>query len=204
MSTLSIYPSKSIGERISRCLGQHKDMPVLFLISGGSALKALDGIDEQVLGSNTIVSVLDERLDVESKDRNFFQLMQTDFYKKARARSVKFVPLFDTNFSGTVIATMGIGVDGHTAGIMPFSEILESNEWISQYNAGERSIFPLRHTVTINFLKNKVDYAFVYVVGEDKKEILEKVLTSSDNMTQYPSRVIHHMKNVEMYTDLTK
>lgn len=224
MNTLSIYQNKKLelekktAKAISNCLKENLDNPVLFLVSGGSVLKVLDHTDPIVLGKNLIISVLDERLGTLPEASNFLELTKTQFYKEAQVCGVKFVPIdeWPKLLSGRVVITlMGIGLDGHTAGIMPFpedpnkfSELFEpplggeTAKWVVGYDAGKKNQYPHRLTATISFLKNKIDYAFVYVSGENKKDILKKVLNSK-NLAEYPASVIHSMKSVGLYTDLT-
>jgi len=223
MSILNTYRiqnnlEKTIADAISKYLASNTDKSILFLVSGGSALKVLDYIDPNVLNKNLIVSVLDERLRTIPEASNFFQLSQTKFYKEAQKRGVKFVPINEWPpllASRVVVALMGIGLDGHTAGIMPFpenpnkfKELFElplggpTAKWVVSYNAGDKNQYPHRLTATITFLKEKVDHAFVYVSGENKKLILNKILEQSGEIYKYPARVIHDIKSVGLYTDL--
>lgn len=208
-STLNIYPSSSIGEALSSCLKRCAGKPLLLLASGGSALQVLEWIDPLSLGPHITISVLDERVNTRTEDKNLFQLTHTDFYKKAEAKGVKFIPFFKDGGKRAVIAIMGIGLDGHTAGIMPFpedknkfKELFEGDEMLVEYDAGSKNEYPLRLTVTISFLVNMVDHAFVYVSGEGKKEILKTILNPlSGTISMYPALVIHKMKRVDVYTD---
>lgn len=222
-NTLSIYQNKKLelkkktAKAISNCLKKSSTKSILLLVSGGSALKVLDHIDLDVLDHNLTVSILDERLGTLPEASNFLELKKTQFYKKAQVCGVKFVPIdeWPKLLSGRMVITlMGIGLDGHTAGIMPFpedsnkfSELFEpplggeTAKWVVGYDAGKKNQYPHRMTVSISFLREIVAHAFVYVSGENKKEILKKVLNSK-NLAEYPASVIHSMKSVELYTDL--
>lgn len=203
MSTLSIYQTQNnleiaLAKKISEYFTSNQRKKILFLVSGGSAIAVLDFIE--VNGSNIAVSLLDERSD----GSNFLALSQTKFYKK-----ISFFEMNKWPKADLVVALMGIGLDGHTAGIIPYSEdpkkfkdLFEGDEALVNYNAGHKNFHPLRTTVSISFLKNRVDQAFVYVKGEEKKEILKKVLESK-NTAEYPAAVINFMKKVSIYSDLT-
>ena len=88
--TLSICQSekgaleKDIAKAISDCLNKNLDKSILFLVSGGSALRMLDYIDPKSLTPNVTVSLLDERSD----GSNLSALKKTNFHKL-----INFVPI---------------------------------------------------------------------------------------------------------------
>ena len=89
------------------------------------------------------------------------------------------------NPSGLIIATLGMGLDGHTAGILPYPEsadefhrLFESEAWVCAYNAGNKNPHKERITATLTFLK-MVDVAFAFVSGADKKQKLDEVISAS-------------------------
>lgn len=118
--------------------------PVLFLISGGSALGVLDFIDASAYCTGVTVSMGDERVTRDKKYNNFLQFKNTEAYirmKVAHAEVIETIPepsesllefaerynrkiaeWFDRNLGekkrGHVLALLGIGEDGHTSGIM--------------------------------------------------------------------------------------
>jgi len=224
-------PDKKLARAVSVFLRQNKEKAVLLLVSGGSVLKTLDFIDQSALGENLTISLLDERFSRDIEIRNFFQLTKTSFYHQAQRRGSKFIPPLTAEMGTLVVAAkkweqklrrwlsarpdriiitiMGMGTDGHTAGIMPFPEnpqkftnfFENKNKWIIGYNAGDKNQYPRRLTVSITFLQNIIDRAFVYVTGENKKNILEIVL-KSDRVFEYPASITKKMKRVELFTDL--
>lgn len=108
-----------------------------------------------------------------------------------------------------VIALMGMGLDGHIGGIIPmpedadaFCHLFEDGaRWIVGYDAGNKNPYALRMTTTISFLKTKIDQAFLFVKGDEKADILRKVLITRD-ISEYPATVIHEMKKVSVYTTI--
>ena len=104
---------------------------------------------------------------------------------------------------------MGMGPDGHTAGIMPFPEdenrfdvlFQNSEKWVVGYDAEEKNQYPLRVTTTIPFLR-MVDYALLYCVGENKKEALKRVLADGGVYAETPARVIREMATTHIVTDI--
>ncbi|MEO6509074.1 MAG: 6-phosphogluconolactonase [Patescibacteria group bacterium] len=202
---------------------------VLLLLSGGSALELLDSIDPSVLTQDNTITVLDERFSQDPSINNFAQIMTTDFYRAAVNNGCSFLDTrpheenmeqvarrFEHDLrnwktahpSGLMIATQGIGPDGHTSGIMPYPEdatqfaqlFKDENRWITAYNAGNKNQYPLRITTTIFFLK-MIDHSILYATGENKKDVLKKAIDTDTKLHEFPSRVIQDMKDVLLYTD---
>jgi 6-phosphogluconolactonase/glucosamine-6-phosphate isomerase/deaminase len=132
------------GESLNQLLADNKDKPVLLMLSAGSALSVLDYVSQIPLTENLTVSVLDERFSQVAGVNNFLQLQKKDFYADAVSAGCSFfgtVPRLNEsmqslarrwednlrkwendNPQGTIIATLGMGPDGHTAGIFVFPE----------------------------------------------------------------------------------
>jgi len=114
--------------------------------------------------------------------------------------------------NGKVLITQGVSEDGHTAGILPcpgkskmFSSLFEeTSKWVVGYRADPHTYLKLneRLTVTFPFLKQEVDMALVYMVGESKKAALEALLSESGNVCESPARVLHEMRDVTLFTDI--
>jgi len=210
----------------------HQSIPILLLVSGGSALHVLDNIPIQALSSNLTIGVLDERHSPDSSINNFTQFMGTQLYSNARHSGCHFI---DTRYqlnesarqladrfatalhnwkkhcpTGQVVITQGMGIDGHTAGIMPFPEDLAEFEhlfnqkdiWVIAYDAGSKNPYPLRVTTTLSFLK-QVDFSIFYVCGVEKKLALTKVYAAEETLAATPARVVREMKSVKLFSDLS-
>lgn len=213
-------------------LNDNRDRQILLLCSGGSAFELLREIPKESLGPHVTLGVLDERYSTDGAVNNFSQLQKTEFYTIAvdagahtidtrpqeketiehlAQRFEKELRFWRTNNpDGIVIATMGIGPDGHTAGIMPFPEDPEQfrkyfenpDVWVCGYDAGEKNQYPLRVTTTIPFLK-EIDHSIAYCTGENKREAVTRVLTDEGTYAETPARVIRDIKNVTLFTDCT-
>ncbi len=221
------------GEALETALREKKQrsISVLLLLSGGSAFSLLENISPEVLDSHITVSVLDERFSKDESINNFAQLMKTSFYQLCYAAGVLFI---DTrvkenetqnelaaryeqglrvwaaeHINGVVIATMGIGADGHTAGIMPFFEnpklfqqlFLNTGNWAAAYDAGDENPYPLRITVTFPFLRERVAEVILLAVGKEKKQAVQRVLAKDGTFADTPARVAREMKNVLFFSD---
>lgn len=203
--------------------------PVLVMCSGGSAFSILP---EAVSGSLEFltITVLDERFGVPSKDRNWDALSDTTFFKNMRARGATTIDptpregesLSDcarryedalrawearASHRGAIIATMGIGADGHTAGIFPsqkeedFKDRFLGPRLAVGYDAGpEATVSRERITVTATFLKNSVHAGVAYAVGEQKCPVLES-LPMEIPLSKMPAGVVRSMKSAVIYTD---
>ena len=132
---------KALGAELFRL----KDVPVLLLLSGGSAFGILADVRKEFLPSNLMVGMLDERYSADPTINNFAQFLDTDFYTVAGESGALFLDSRvdpneeslleyadglgkalrdwrEINPKGRVVITQGMGADGHTAGVMPFPE----------------------------------------------------------------------------------
>lgn len=216
---------------ISRKLKEFRDVEhrdVLFLSSGGSALGVLDRIDGEVIGPYLTIGIFDERYDPSNRTSNYAQLCKTAFYRRAVEGRCR---LIDTRTQkgqtqeeladyyehelrswraqhprGAIMATMGIALDGHTAGIMPFPEnparfreLFEGDRWIVAYDTETKNPFRLRVTITFTFLRY-VDLMGIYLVGAEKGAMWRKLL-EGDDYTELPGRIIKTLPRGAVYTD---
>lgn len=200
------------GRKLNELFLSHQHVPILFLSSGGSALELLDEIEISYLPKNLMVGVLDERVSSDPKASNAAQLKQTSFFMKLQERGVPFLDIFKGEFThpqGKIIITQGVGADGHTAGIFPFpedpkkfQELFENKEHLAvEYDAEGKTEYPRRLTVTMPFLR-QVDHSVVFVAGEGKRGALERVLAKEGSLYETPSRIVHEMRQVSIFTDI--
>ena len=212
---------------------QQDKKSVLLLVSGGSAFDLFPLITASSIDQNVTIGVLDERYSTDPKENNFAQFQQTDFYHGAKEKGAKFIDTTvqdgevheqhasrfeqalrewkETNSEGIIVATVGIGPDGHTSGVLPFpenpslfSELFENPEkLVAAYDADGKNPYRYRSTTTNTFLKEYLDHAFVYAVGENKKDALTRVVSDTGSLAETPARVLREMKDVQLFTDVT-
>src|SRR3989344_9295691 len=205
---------------ITRKLKEFRDVErrdVLFLSSGGSALAALDSIDDDVIGPYLTIGIYDEKFDDRGQSVNYAQLRKTNFYRRVVAHGCRLIDTSTRNGEnkemladfyenelrswrvrhprGAIMATMGIAQNGHTAGIMPhtedpqkFSQLFEQERWIIAYDAKEKDPFPLRVTTTLTFLR-QVDLVGIFVVGKEKGAMFGRLM-SGDDVAEIPGRIV--------------
>ena len=227
-------PTQGAARRLSKLLDEYKARDVLLLLSGGSALTLLDRVDTTPMSERVTISLLDERYTFDESVSNFSQLTKTAFYERAAKQHVHVIDprpregegLLDTakrfdlalkhwhitHHNGVVLATMGVGSDGHTAGILPFPNNPETFE--ERFGAKHRCAVGYhvdprvnphtdRVTVTSTYLVRHADHAIVYATGEEKRTALEAVLAEEGSLHVTPARILCTMRDVALYTDLT-
>jgi 6-phosphogluconolactonase/glucosamine-6-phosphate isomerase/deaminase len=226
--TKDILPQKA-GEELSKLVLEKKG-PVLLLLSGGSSLALLEHVNKAVFSAKLTLAVLDERYSTDAAVNNFSLLRETGFFSKAIAEGASFISTAiekgvghgaaaekferslrvwrQNNPSGSIIITIGIGADGHTAGMMPYPEnkkefeyLFERDNWVTSYDAHDKDRFPLRVTTTMTFLRIQVDAAVAYITGEEKKDAYRKILAKTD-YNKVPARIIAELKRAFIFTNI--
>lgn len=227
-------PREEAARALTTWLNELQDRATLLLLSGGSALSFLDlvGIPEK---AQLTVSVLDERFSIDPAVNNFLQLSRTQFFARALARGLRVLPTIplDTESctelaarlskqvaiwqkqhpQGAIVATMGIGSDGHTAGIlsMPhaadqFTKLfVNTNELFVGYKALEgTSTFRERVTATIPFLTTAIERSLIFAVGAEKVLTLQRLYAGEGTLHEFPMLCIRNMQNPHVVTDIDK
>lgn len=215
------------GEYLNKLLTDSKNRAVLLMLSGGSALPVLEFVGQTALSSNLIISMMDERFSQDPAINNFAQLQKTDFYQLALNAECHFFGTLPRNGEtmvelaerweanlrkwraknpqGLIIATLGMGADGHTAGIFPsddknkFEELYNAETWIVTHEAG--TIHPQRLTPTLNFFK-MIDFGLGFVCGAEKKPKLNNVIEKEGKPHQLPALAWYEIKQVKIFTDI--
>ncbi|MDP3901973.1 MAG: 6-phosphogluconolactonase [bacterium] len=220
-------PVEKAAAEFAKMTSECKDAPRLFMFSGGSALEIARCLPENFFTEGDTVTVLDERYTQNEANSNFANLIKLlgnrilvidtrpkkgESLKEVADRFEQELKLWkENNPDGKIIITQGVGEDGHTAGILPFPEDKEkfselfrnSDKWVIGYRVPvEKNKHAERITVTINFLLNQVAVSLLYVRGENKKEILAKMLSDKADLAETPAAAVLGMKEVLLVTDI--
>lgn len=89
------------------------------------------------------------------------------------------------------IALFSLGGDGHIASIFPCSPLIMSGDsFLSKVEYVKSPIHPIdRLTISPRYIK-KLNNIFIFVYGKDKTAIFEELADDSDNVIQYPARLL--------------
>lgn len=220
-----VHPAEAAGVALTELLREHAAKPMLVLVSGGSALALLDFVDPDVLGPHLTLSVLDERFSIDPTINNCAQLEQTALYAAAVDRGATLISTrvgegdaieavrdrFSTalhdwrarNPDGVMIATMGMGPDGHTAGIFPGEHGVDfsGDDWVVSYTVPVSvNQYPDRITVTYTFLRTQLNAVIVYAVGSDKYARLLAMQSETPALHAVPAAIFNEIPNLVVYT----
>jgi len=186
---------------------------VLWLVAGGSSIGVIVATSKKIMShdhKNLRVTLTDERYgSMGHPDSNWLQLFSAGFILP----EATLIPvLADYDFQETaqvfaknlekelaevdyVIGLFGIGPDGHTAGILPNSPAVFSNELTCSYDAGNFK----RVTITPRMIPF-FNEAIVYAQGEAKWPILEK-MNQEISITDQPAHVLKKIDKLTIFTD---
>jgi 6-phosphogluconolactonase len=99
-----------------------------------------------------------------------------------------FFDLSENEFPRFNLILLGMGDDGHTASLFPFTEALREREKIAVANPVEK-LDAIRLTLTFPAINTAASVAFL-VSGENKAEVLRRVLEGESEPEKYPSQTV--------------
>jgi 6-phosphogluconolactonase/glucosamine-6-phosphate isomerase/deaminase len=204
---------------------------VLFL-SGGSTPKVLyQQLAEEQKLSPGAVALVDERyfsnLKLKTENvrlgTNEFMIRQTGLVQFLEQAKIRFYPILNDknieestgdydetvrylfNYFSKSIGILGVGVDGHTAGLPAGNRNVKlktekETELVTSFND-----FPAeqKERITLTFLGlSKLDEIIVLVFGKDKKKAL-KLMFKEDPVAEIPSRFLNTKEITEKVTLIT-
>lgn len=204
--------AEKLAEVISRQLGDGRG--VLWLLSGGSAVEPAVGASK-LLGSQDLsrlsISLVDERYGAPGhQDSNWRKILEAGFEfgnskaypilsgEPAERTAAEYNQYLERQLaeSDLKLALLGIGADGHTAGIMPNSPAVGSEDYAVYYEAPDYK----RLTITPKGLA-RMDEAVVYCRGDEKAQALSN-LGQELPVAGQPAQIIKRIPSVSVYNDL--
>ena len=191
---------------------------VLWLICGGSniptAIEVMARMRAQVSGNilgNLTVSQTDERYGpVGHKDSNWQQMVEGGF----NFQGIKSLPILenitleetivsfgrkiseafaDVDF---VVGQLGIGPDGHIAGILPNTPAVNDTGVVTGYVAEPFT----RVSLTFNQL-TKINFSYVFAFGASKRQALTELRDKDLSLNDQPCAILKQMKESSVFTD---
>ncbi len=217
---------KKAGEALDGAL-RNVEGNVLLFISGGSSLNVLRFVER--IPRHLTIALVDERISQRPEDSNWHAFTQTNYYRNAHASGVIFLPIpthgsvhesavhYEQNVrkifqkdAGRVLALLGVGTDGHIAGVMPYpkdeiefeNRFLDPDRWVVGYDASGKSPYPHRVTLSLDFLKMRVHQSIVAAFGVEKYRALERTVARTGAIAETPARILRSMNKVQLFTDI--
>lgn len=187
---------------------------VVWLVPGGSNIKAAvsaAALLPEVLTEQLVITLSDERYgEVDHPDSNWRQLREAGF----DVRRAKGIPVlvpgldleatraaFEESLSeellaaDAIIAHLGMGPDGHIAGILPGTPSVTAAQLVAAYEAPNYT----RITTTPSLLR-RVTAAYVMAFGAEKREAIERLETDV-NLTDQPAQILKEIPESYVYND---
>jgi 6-phosphogluconolactonase/glucosamine-6-phosphate isomerase/deaminase len=199
--------------RLQRSLDEHHQ--VLWLVSGGSNIPASVEIMRRLSSASTArlsVMLCDERFGpVGHQNSNAAQLDAAGFAPKQAtviavlvagldltqtAQHYQDAALSQFKQADVVIGQLGIGPNGHIAGIQPHSPAASSPDFVSAYTAGDYQ----RLTLTAHALK-RLAAAYCFAFGDSKQDALERLHDQSLSYDDEPSQILKELPEAYVYND---
>lgn len=201
------------------CDGLASDKRVLWLVSGGSNIavekQVMDLLRDHAAGSLDKLAIIpvDERYGAPGhEDSNVRQLRAAGF--DAGGATLVDVLVHGTPFeqtvsfytdvmaaalsnAGLVVAQLGMGPDGHIAGIKPRSPAAEADEsTVAGYKWDDYERLTLMPAAL-----RQADKAFLLAYGTDKKPMLQKLYEQSADFKDLPAMLLYELPDVTVYSD---
>jgi len=207
-------PARLIADSIMRKL--EKGKKVLLFVTGGSSIAVGVKVCELLQGKrveNLTILLTDERYGpLKHENSNWYRLVKNGF----NISGAIFIPILvgegiisTTKKFNTVldqqlkiadykVGLFGIGKDGHTAGILPESIAVLSQDLASSYDT---PIF-VRITITPKTIE-KLDEVVVWIQGQEKWGVLKDLEKDIDIMKQ-PAQILKKVPSLTIFTDYKK
>jgi 6-phosphogluconolactonase/glucosamine-6-phosphate isomerase/deaminase len=207
----------AISDSLQRLLASGKK--VLWLTSGGSAIQAQVAIMttlREVIPdalTNLIILPVDERYGGYGHEMsNSAQMRAAGFNPGAAAWHdvlIDNLPMAETvqayatlaedafAQAEVVVATLGMGPDAHTAGLLPGSPaVTDTTSTVVGYSWTDYERLTLGIPVLL-----QIDTAWLLAYGDAKKEALERLHTNADPIERLPAKILYDIADATVYND---
>jgi 6-phosphogluconolactonase/glucosamine-6-phosphate isomerase/deaminase len=204
-------------ETLTKLLSEGKK--TVWLLAGGSAIQIAADVSKNLVQqgadlSNLYVTLGDERYgELGHADENWAQLQAAGFalpgahvhrvlqqgLSRAETTVVFGAKLHDWfSLADYRLGFLGIGPDGHTAGIKPHAFDMATMEYAAQYTGDDFE----RITMT-PYAISKLDEIVVCATGESKTETLNRLVNEAVDVAVQPAQALKNVVNFTLYTNVT-
>jgi len=217
-------PAKEAGDHINQIFNKHQG-DIVCLLSGGSVLEVTRYIkipDESEC--RTIFIMGDERVSRGVNINNYLQLQALLPNSKILRNTIPTVPeenensidfavriektflqIFSELKEPKIISLLGVGEDGHVAGIFPlekaiFYTVYKDDRAYVPVPANELKI-DYRASFTPSWMLMNVDEIIAYLSGKPKQIILESLIGEQKEIYERPAELLKEHKHSHIYTD---
>lgn len=189
---------------------------VLWLVSGGSNIPiqvaAMAAIPAELTKNLTILPVDERYGPYNHPASNSAQLRRAGFNPK----HAEWIDILEDNptaeqaatFLGDLIAreiaigdyffaSLGIGADGHTAGVLPHSPALNCLDLVALYQGPDH----LRITLSADALAAQCHEAVLTAYGDSKAEALMALKSGNDDRENMPVNILHDITHCIIFND---
>ncbi|HUC88743.1 MAG TPA: 6-phosphogluconolactonase [Candidatus Paceibacterota bacterium] len=190
---------------------------VLWFATGGSSISAAVEASKLIAShphQNLAVMLTDERYGpVDHANSNWHQLMQKGFnLPQARLMPIltgdsreitteKFNEALDRELhqADFKIGLFGVGADGHTAGILPKSRAINSQNLAYSYDTENFERITMTPAAIL-----MLDEAVVFTEGEAKRQIVEDLKNKDIDISQQPAQILKRVPVLTIFTNYEK
>lgn len=189
----------------------------LLLLSGGSAVKVAIQLIKNSLGLNRwTVAQVDERYGAVGHERSNWKALQEAGLDQSRFAQV--LPILSDGLgihetsriyeqqlrqamseADVSIALLGMGADGHIAGMLPkareqFEEQFQSEQLVAYFDGPD-----FQRITTTQSALNALDSVVVYTCGDEKQAAI-RMLDDDVPIHEHPAQLLKYAQNVSIYT----
>lgn len=204
---------RGISERLLEILHRHRR--VVWIITGGSSIpqlcQVMAAVPEELSGRLAIL-LSDERYGPPGHaDSNMQQYLAAGFTPKQATLVPVLRDALDMKETAAIynqavatalsaadyrFATLGMGPDGHVAGILPESEAVNAGTLVTAYSAEKFE----RITLTFEALR-QMDECMLLVFGEPKLQALKNLRDKQLPLTAQPAQIVKKISHCTVWND---
>lgn len=143
-------------------------------------------VDEENNAKMAIDSLLSK---VAIPKKNIFRIASNLSAQKASQKyEATIVSFFDNKKPSLDICLLGLGDDGHTASLFPYTTILEETKaWVKEVYVAKLDTNRISFTIPMILAARKIVF---FIAGKNKAIVLDKIITGEYTPAKYPSQFI--------------